>query len=431
MLMSIIDISSSESQIRADDGEQLGSDNSSAHVTSASTYKRDTSHNAVTPLIMVNEHPESLFTVKGESEHEESQVNSGDVELKRQSQATFQTCETSPDVSSDAAEAQSMIDPSCSPQSGSDIESLSAYHNDISDTLSTIYSAPSSAGSPVHNRLGQLKYNNSLPEQRCTPSNFSRLKPKSSSISLSVDPSLDLTDKCRVKRLSPHYAGGDCGPVLTVYEGADNTIMGGDEVFSASKDGRWSSCKKKLSYNATKRMSQPGCSARSSLTQGKSQFDFNFTNEEGSSDEQTLANYSSSASPELYPSTGLGVVGNNQQRIYSNGKIPVRASSLRSSTTSYEGKERPSSIGYPATTRPSTSGGTLGSAFPPRISSLSTNAATLTRGSVPKFQKAAIESPVVRINRQSLVIERSVSINSTTPKPPSVQVICIFYDSYC
>ena len=426
MLTYQTDSSSAQNQVSVDDRERLGCNDALAHSATHPVCKNDSSPKSVTLLNMKDEFEQAPAITEDNVKQEEYLFSGSELAPKRQSQATYRICTTSQDASIYDTAAQSTIDLSQSPQTELDTESVLAYENDISDTLSTIYSAPSSTGSPAHNCLGQLNRENSLPEQRCTPSNFSRLKPKNSAISLSVDTNQDVNDIYRIKRLSPHYAGDDCGPVLTVYEGAENVIMGGDKNFDANENGRWSSCKKKLSYNAIKRRSQSGCSESSSHLRGRSQFDFNFSNEESSSDEQTLANYSSPTSPDLYVSTDTEGVSNDKQSVaktYGDRKGPFRASSLRSVTKSYERKERPTSIGYPATTRPNTSGGTSVTTFPPRISSLSQDTVFNSKASVIGSRKTAIKSPVVRLSRQSLTTESSLSVNGTTPKSLSSQVI--------
>ena len=345
--------------------------------------------------------------------------------FEKGSQSTYRTSTISQDDSSYVTATQSVVDPYQSLQDASETDSVTEENDDKSDTLSTIYSEPSSAESPAYNRTQQPKDDHSLPGERYTPSNFSRLKPKNSFHSLSVHTKQDVNDICRTKRLSPYYAGDECGPVLTVHEEAENVIMGANKDRGMSDNGRWNSCKRKLSYNAIKRRSQSFLLEKNVDIQEKSQFDFNFSKEDISSDEQTLANNSSPNTPELYISMGAGGIGNDQPGVMErniDSKGSTRTSSLRSNAKIYERKERPASILYPRGTHPSISADISVRPFPPRVSSLSPNTVLNSEESISGPQQTAAEAPVVRLNRQSLRTESSLSVNGRNAKPFSAHV---------
>ena len=356
---------------------------------------------------------------------EETLFGRSEATSERESQSTYRTSMISQDNSSYATAIQSVVDQYRSPQDVSETDSITEWDYDKSDALSTIYSAPSSAGSPAYNRVQQSKDNRSLPEQRCTPSNFSRLKLKNSFHSLSIPTKQDVNDVCRTRRLSPCYAGDEYGPVLTVYEGAENVIMGAKQDDGMSDVGRWSSCRRKLSYNAIRRTSQSIVSEKNVEIQGKSQFDFNFSREDVSSDEQTLANNSSPNSPELYISTGAEGIDNDQQRIMErniDSKGSIKTSSLRLNAKIYERKERPKSNTFLAETQTSLTADTSVTSFPPRVSSLSPDTVLNSKPSISGSQRTAADAPVVRLNRQSSRTESSTSVNKTNTKFYSAQV---------
>ena len=235
-------------------------------------------------------------------------------------------------------------------------------------------------------------------------SNFSRPKLQNSLLSVPNVISDSTEDVCRIKRVSPHYSGDDCGPVLTVYEGAGNVIMGEEDYRRISTDTQSIPTHLNIETSVNNGASNIPQHRDQIEPHIGSKFEFCFTSDAESSDEQTLANNSTPNSPEqnLFTISENGY--NDESPKGAENDAKVRDFSNVTGDLPYieiqEKKERPSSIGYPSTLRSKTSPRTPLAAFPPRISSLSreTNVHNKTSTGSPCN---STETPVVRLNRHS------------------------------